>query len=141
VGKIHVPDEILTKPGPLDDRERARMQLHTLAGERILSGSGFFERARRIARGHHENWDGSGYPDAIGKDRIPIEARIVHLVDVFDALCHDRVYKKAWPQDRAVAAIRAAKGAMFDPEVVVAFDSAMAEGVWNEDESPPDEPV
>lgn len=136
VGKIHVPDDILTKPGPLDDRERARMQLHTLAGERILAASSFFERARKIARGHHENWDGSGYPDGISKDQIPIEARIVHLVDVFDALSHDRVYKKAWPHERAVESINASKSTMFDPEIVDAFDAALKEGAWAEDPAP-----
>lgn len=121
VGKIHVPDDILTKPGPLDDRERARMQLHTLAGERILAGSSFFERARRIARNHHENWDGSGYPDGLAKDRIPIESRIVHLVDVYDALIHERVYKKAWPHEKALSAIHESSGTMFDPDLVKGF--------------------
>jgi putative two-component system response regulator len=126
VGKIHVPDEILTKPGPLDDQERARMQLHTLAGERILSSNAaLFERAKRIARSHHENWDGSGYPDASAKNDIPIESRIVHLADVFDALTHDRVYKKAWPEAEAADSIRGQRGTMFDPEVVRAFDSAL----------------
>jgi PAS domain S-box-containing protein len=124
VGKIHVPDEILTKPGPLDERERARMQLHTLAGERILTGSSFFDRARRIARAHHENWDGSGYPDGLGGSEIPIEARIVHLVDVYDALTHDRVYKRAWSPPQALKVISEARGVMFDPELVDAFEPA-----------------
>jgi PAS domain S-box-containing protein len=128
VGKIHVADEILTKPGPLDDRERARMQLHTLAGERILSESSFFDRARAIARSHHENFDGSGYPDGLSKEQIPVAARIVHLADVYDALTHDRVYKKAWPRERAAAEIHAARGTMFDPEVVQAFDAVASNG-------------
>ncbi|HEY7089332.1 MAG TPA: HD domain-containing phosphohydrolase [Tepidisphaeraceae bacterium] len=127
VGKIHIPDEILTKPGPLDDRERARMQLHTLAGERILAASAFFARARKIARAHHENWDGSGYPDGVAGCNIPVEARIVHLVDVYDALTHDRVYKKAWPHEQAMDSIRRGRGTMFDPEIVDAFDGSMKE--------------
>jgi putative nucleotidyltransferase with HDIG domain/PAS domain S-box-containing protein len=128
IGKIHVPDDILTKPGPLDDQERARMQQHTLAGERILLKNPFFERARKIARSHHENWDGSGYPDGLSRDVIPIESRIVHVADVFDALTHNRVYKKAWTLDAAVDAIHKGRGAMFDPAVVEAFDRAVREG-------------
>jgi putative two-component system response regulator len=127
VGKIHVPDDILTKPGPLDERERARMQLHTLAGERILSASSFFERARKIARAHHENWDGSGYPDGLNRTAIPIEARIVHLVDVYDALTHERVYKPAWTQPQAMEVVQEGRGVMFDPEVVDAFELAVRE--------------
>jgi PAS domain S-box-containing protein/putative nucleotidyltransferase with HDIG domain len=128
VGKIHIPDEILTKPGPLDDSQRRHMQQHTIAGERIISTHAFFERARHIARSHHENWDGSGYPDGASKDSIPIDARIVHLVDVYDALTHARVYKKAWPKPRAVEEIHAETGKMFDPEVVRAFDQALRSG-------------
>jgi HD-GYP domain-containing protein (c-di-GMP phosphodiesterase class II) len=128
VGKIHVPDEILAKPGPLDERERARMQLHTLAGERILGESSFFEQARKIARGHHENWDGSGYPDGLARHNIPIESRIVHLVDVFDALIHKRVYKEAWTRKQAIAAIQAGRGTMFDPEIVDAFSAFLPDG-------------
>jgi putative two-component system response regulator len=136
VGKIHIPDEILTKPGPLDDHERARMQLHTLAGERILSTNPFFDRSRRIARAHHENWDGSGYPDGLARDRIPVEARIVHLADVFDALTHARVYKRAWGRDEAVGTIVKAKGTMFDPEVVRAFEAAVNNGGLDERATP-----
>jgi putative nucleotidyltransferase with HDIG domain len=128
IGKIHIPDGILTKPGPLDADERRRMQEHTLVGERILLTNPFFERARKIARGHHENWDGSGYPDNLSRDVIPIEARIVHVADVFDALTHDRVYKKAWSASAAVEAIHKGRAAMFDPEVVDAFDRAFREG-------------
>jgi len=124
VGKIHVPDSILTKPGPLDDHERARMQLHTLAGERILSPNPFFDRARRIARWHHENFDGSGYPDGLAREAIPIEARIVHLADVYDALTHSRVYKRAWSAQEAIREISRQRGIMFDPVVVDAFNAS-----------------
>jgi PAS domain S-box-containing protein/putative nucleotidyltransferase with HDIG domain len=121
VGKIHIPDRILTKPGPLDDNERAQMQQHTVVGERILSRAAFFERARRIARSHHENWDGSGYPDGLAGQAIPIEARIVHVADVYDALTTQRVYKQPWPSDEALDAIIIERSRMFDPEMVDAF--------------------
>jgi putative two-component system response regulator len=126
VGKIHVPDSILKKPGPLTDEEWVLMRQHTTIGESILSEKPFFARARNIARSHHENFDGSGYPDAKAGNEIPIEARIVHLVDVFDALTHPRVYKKAWPQLAARGYIRDEAGKMFDPEVALAFASVMA---------------
>lgn len=128
VGKIHVPDSILTKPGPLDNQERARMQLHTVAGERILSSNAFFDRARRIARSHHEEFDGSGYPDGLAGEQIPIEARIVHLVDVFDALTHSRVYKEAWPYPKALDAVLGGRGTRFDPQVVEAFERTLKSG-------------
>jgi putative nucleotidyltransferase with HDIG domain/PAS domain S-box-containing protein len=122
IGKIHVPDRILAKPGPLDDEERRAMQQHTLAGERILADSSFFDRARRIARSHHENWDGSGYPDQLSGESIPIEARIVHVADVYDALTTRRVYKEPWPAAIAAEAVRGERGRMFDPALVDAFD-------------------
>jgi PAS domain S-box-containing protein len=121
VGKIHSPDSILKKPGPLTADERCEMHLHTLAGERILQPSSFFSQASRIARSHHENWDGSGYPDRLAGEAIPFEARVVHLVDVFDALTHARVYKPAWSCKEAVGEIIANRGKMFDPAMVDAF--------------------
>ena len=130
VGKIHVPDHILKKPGPLTDEERRVIQEHTLAGEHILSVKPFFNVARRIARHHHENWDGSGYPDRAAGADIPVEARIVHLADVYDALTTPRVYKRAWDGYSAAGIIEEASGRMFDPEVVRAFDSLRARGAW-----------
>lgn len=121
VGKIHVPDSILKKPGKLSDEERAEMQKHTLIGEQIMNGSAFFETARLIARHHHENHDGTGYPDGIAGPAIPLPARIVHVVDVYDALVSPRVYKDPWPTDKAIAAIQHDAGTMFDPAVVDAF--------------------
>lgn len=121
VGKLHVPDEILKKPGPLTDSERAIMQQHTLAGEQILPQRVYFAQARRIARSHHENWDGTGYPDRLAGDTIPCEARIVHLVDVYDALTHARPYKLAWGPADALAFIEKHSGTMFEPAAVVAF--------------------
>jgi putative nucleotidyltransferase with HDIG domain/PAS domain S-box-containing protein len=131
VGKMHVPDHILQKPGPLTPEERSVMQEHTLIGERILVEKPFFTRARRIARSHHENWDGSGYPDGARRDEIPIEARIVHLADVYDALTSVRVYKPAWDPESAAEAIAEGKDQMFDPEIVRAFDSLYKRGAFH----------
>ena len=133
VGKLHVPDAILAKPGPLDPDEIAVMRTHTLSGERILADTPFFRRARAVARAHHENFDGSGYPDGLAGEAIPLDARIVHLADVYDALTHPRVYKGAWPIDRARAEVRAAAGKMFDPQVVRAFESLAASGELDAD--------
>jgi len=128
VGKIHVPDEILKKPGPLNDAERFVMKQHTLYGERILSKRPFFERARRIARSHHENWDGSGYPDGLSGEKIPLEARIVRVADVYDALTTSRVYKQAWPSDRAIAFMCESRHTLFDDQSVRAFNSLVDAG-------------
>ncbi|HRX87243.1 MAG TPA: HD domain-containing phosphohydrolase [Phycisphaerae bacterium] len=123
VGKMVVPDQILRKPGPLTPEERVIVEEHTLAGERILSTKPFFASARRIARSHHENWDGSGYPDRLVGEEIALEARIVHVADVFDALTNARVYKPAWPMEEALSFLREHRGRMFDPAVVRAFEA------------------
>jgi len=128
VGKLHIPDEILMKRGPLLPAEFDLVRQHTLWGQRILGQSAGFELARTVARSHHENWDGSGYPDhLVGRD-TPIAARIVHLVDVFDALRAARPYKEAWPLERAVAEIEARSGEMFDPDLVTEFLRLVAAG-------------
>ncbi len=118
---MHVPDEILKKPGALTPPEMAIMREHTIWGERILGDKPYFASARQIARSHHENFDGSGYPDRLAGESIPIAARIVHLADVYDALTSPRVYKAAWAPREAMDFIREASGQMFDPEVVKAF--------------------
>lgn len=121
VGKLHIPDDILQKPGPLTDEERRLMQRHTIVGEDILSSQSFFDVARRIARSHHENWDGSGYPDRLAGDSIPPPARIVHLVDVYDAMTHRRPYKAAWSREKAIEVIQQESGASFEPDLVRCF--------------------
>lgn len=128
VGKMAVPDEILKKPGPLSPAERSVMETHTIEGERILSAKPFFETARLIARSHHENWAGDGYPDGLAAEDIPFPARIVHLVDVFDALSSARVYKAPWPPDRVVQTIQQDSTRAFDPELVRAFMSLVKLG-------------
>jgi PAS domain S-box-containing protein len=121
VGKIQVADDILRKPAALSEDEWTIMRQHPIVGERILSREPFFEVARSIARNHHENWDGSGYPDGLRAKDIPLAARIVRVADVYDALTNLRPYKPAWSLDRAVETIEGDKERMFDPEVVEAF--------------------
>jgi len=130
VGKMLVPDRILKKPGPLDPLERHEMEEHAAAGERILSRKQFFETARQIARSHHENWDGSGYPDRLAGADIPLAARIVHLADVYDALTSPRVYKEPWPHEQAARFIEENSGRHFDPDVVRAFKSLVDSGTF-----------
>jgi len=121
VGKLHVPDQILSKPGPLDDNERTAMEQHTIVGERILSTRPFFTRARLIARSHHENFDGTGYPDGLQGEGIPVEARIVHVADVYDALTSARAYKEAWSVTMAMRMIKESAGTLFDPSIATAL--------------------
>jgi HD-GYP domain-containing protein (c-di-GMP phosphodiesterase class II) len=128
VGKIHIPDVVLKKPGPLTPEEFAQMREHTLAGEKILQPSPYFARASRVARSHHENWDGTGYPDGLRGEAIPIEARIVHVADVYDALVHSRVYKPSMDRALAIEEIRQSRGEMFDPAVLDAFEALEAAG-------------
>lgn len=96
VGKLHLPDRVLLKRGRLTRAEWELVKQHAEWGERILGSTEGFELARRIARSHHENFDGTGYPDHLNGDLIPLVARIVRIADVFDALRHERPYKEAW---------------------------------------------
>lgn len=128
VGKMQVPDHVLKKPGELSAEERTLIEQHTIAGERILSKKPFFDEARRIARSHHENWDGSGYPDKLAGAAIPLSARIVRIVDVYDGLVSKRPYKQAWPLENVMKYIAANSGRLFDPRIVAAFELLATEG-------------
>lgn len=123
VGKIGIPDSILLKPGPLTDEEFAIMKPHTVIGAKILSGSRFrvLQFAESIALSHHEAWNGSGYPHGIAGEKIPIAARIVSIVDTFDALTHERPYKAAWPADKALVVVQEGAGIKYDPRLVELF--------------------
>jgi len=123
IGKIGVPDHILLKPGKLDVREFEIMKSHTLIGYEILKGSPsrFLQCGADIALGHHERFDGSGYPHSLAGEAIPLTARIVAVADVFDALTSGRPYKSAWTLDRALAYMREYSGRHFDPDCVDAF--------------------
>ncbi|MBW1722860.1 MAG: response regulator [Deltaproteobacteria bacterium] len=132
IGKIHVPDAILKKPGPLDPEEWAVMKAHTLVGSRILGVHPFYRTAREIARSHHERWDGTGYPDGLRGHDIPLPARIVAVADVYDALTHSRPYKVAWPVEKALEEMKAQSGKAFDPEILEAFLHVISEeGLFN----------
>jgi HD-GYP domain-containing protein (c-di-GMP phosphodiesterase class II) len=130
VGKIHVPDAVLQKPGKLTPEERKLIERHTLDGERILGRGAFFATARQVARHHHENYDGTGYPDGLKGEAIPMPARLVHVADVFDALTNKRVYKPAWTDADAAAVLRESIGLSFDPDIVAAFDKLHARGFF-----------
>lgn len=126
VGKVGIPDALLLKPGPLTPDEFEVVKTHTTIGAGMLAGGGsrLILMAEQIALGHHERWDGSGYPHGLSAEEIPIEARIVGLADFCDALSHDRPYRKAWPRERIDAAVREGRGGHFDPEVVDAYFAA-----------------
>ncbi len=123
VGKIGIPDRILQKPGKLDAEEWAIMQTHAAIGANIIGEHerGVLAMARRVALGHHEKWDGSGYPAGLAGEAIPIEARIVAVADVFDALTSERPYKRAWPVEEALAYLHENAGRHFDPTLVELF--------------------
>ncbi|MCU0971980.1 MAG: response regulator [Gammaproteobacteria bacterium] len=129
IGKLGIPDRILLKPGPLDAEEWEIMKTHAAIGAEILDGHGstLLQMASRIARCHHERWDGSGYPAGLAGKDIPLEARIVTVADIFDALTSRRPYKEAWSVDRALDEIRHAAGRHLDPAVVKAFLGALPE--------------
>ena len=128
VGKVSIPDSILLKPDRLTDEEFMEMKRHTTRGrdalaaaERKLGGNSFLRLAREIAYGHHERWDGKGYPQGIGGEAIPLPARLMALADVYDALTSRRVYKPALPHEEVVTMLRQGRGGQFDPDVVDAF--------------------
>jgi len=129
IGKIGIPDNILRKPGKLDDEEWEMMRQHTKFGAEILGDqdSVLLQLAREIALSHHEKWNGKGYPNGLAGAEIPLESRIVAIADVFDALTNERPYKKAWPIEEAVALIERESGEHFDPALVDAFLKALPE--------------
>jgi len=122
VGKIGIPDRILLKDGPLTEEEYEEIKQHPLIGADMLSGgtSDLLQMAERIARFHHERWDGDGYPDGLEGEGIPLEARIVGVVDAFDAMTSDRPYRDGMPVERAFSILESEAGAQFDPRVVQA---------------------
>lgn len=123
IGKIGIPDAILLKPGKLTDEERKTMQQHAFFGAEILGDDDdpLLTMAREIALCHHERWDGTGYPNAIAGEDIPLSARIASIADVFDALTSTRPYKKPWSNDDAFAYISEGAGTQFDPQLTKVF--------------------
>jgi putative nucleotidyltransferase with HDIG domain len=122
VGKLRVPNEIINKAGPLTDEEWKIVEQHTIEGERLLHRvGGLLGQVGRIVRSCHERYDGTGYPDALAGDDIPLVARIVCCCDAYNAMTSDRSYRKALPQDEAIAELRRSGGTQFDPRVAEAL--------------------
>ena len=128
LGKVRVPDSILRKPGPLSEEEWQVMRKHPIWGEELLPPDPWFKTARQITRWHHENWDGSGYPDGLDTDMIPLAATIVAVADGFDAMTSRRPYKGPWPPIRAMREIMKSRGQRYSPEAVDAFQRAVEKG-------------
>ncbi len=123
LGKIYVPVEVLNKPGKLTPEEMEIVKTHTSLGYRMLEGSSWpvIQCAAEIALSHHECWDGSGYPHGLAGNAIPLDARIVAVADVYDALLSQRAYKPAWTEDRVISTLQEMRGTKFDPEILDLF--------------------
>ncbi len=121
VGKLAVPDRILTKPGPLNELERAAMRRHAASGERLLAHILDLPDVLAVVRSHHERWDGCGYPDGKHGEEIPIAARIVAVADAFQAMIEPRPYREPRTRDAALRELKAEAGQQFDPACVDAL--------------------
>lgn len=134
VGKINIPDGVLNKPGKLTDEKYAIIKTHTTAGKKIMEhaistvkGDSYLKEARNMAAYHHERWDGKGYPEGLHGEVIPLSARIMAVADVFDALASPRVYKPAFPLEKALAILEEGKGTQFDPKCIEVFMDSLSE--------------
>lgn len=134
MGKIRIPDAILNKPGRLTDEEYAVMKRHSAYGAeiiektlRVIEEEDYYNVAKNIARHHHERWDGKGYPDGLKGGEIPLEARIMALADVYDALVSKRVYKEAFSKEKACEILREGAGTQFDPDLTRLFLKSLGE--------------
>ncbi len=136
IGKIGIPDSVLIKEGPLSPAEQEIMRTHPRIGYDILKGSPskYLSMGSIIALGHHEKYDGTGYPNGLHGDDIPIVARVVAVADVFDALVSERPYKRAWPMDEGIDFLRSQRGKHFDPKCVDAFlaDRTKIDAIFSE---------
>jgi len=121
VGKEAVPDEVLSKPGPLDEEEKAFVRQHTIIGQRILGVSPALNYIAQLVRSSHESIDGTGYPDGLRGEQIPLGARVVAVCDAFDAMVSERSYKDTMSVEEAIAELRRCSGTQFDADVVEAF--------------------
>ncbi len=122
IGKMGIPDRILLKPDKLTDDEWVLMRAHPVYAYNLLSKIDFLQPALNIPLYHHERWDGTGYPKGLKGNKIPLEARIFAVIDVYDALTSDRPYRLGWPKERAIEYIHEQSGKQFDPDIVNAFD-------------------
>ena len=130
VGKIGVPDHVLGKPGPLDDEEWALMRQHPLIGAGLMRSVPHLQPALDAVLHHHERWDGTGYPGAIGGSDISLDGRIIAVADAFDAMTSDRPYRRAMQPADALQVIRQGSGTQFDPDVALAFLQASNAGFF-----------
>jgi putative two-component system response regulator len=128
IGKVGVSEAVLCKPGPLDDDEWREMRKHPLIGEKICSSLRFAAGVGPMIRHHHERWDGNGYVDALAGDDIPLTARVLSVVDSFDAMTSDRPYRAALPLDEAVRRLHAGVGTQWDPNLVETFTETIDDG-------------
>lgn len=124
IGKVGLPQELLDKPGPLDDLEWALMREHTLTGEQIIRSVPELDEVSLLVRHSHERWDGRGYPDGLSGERIPLASRIVFCADAFHAIRSDRPYRRGRPAQAALAEVSRNAGAQFDPQVADALVEA-----------------
>jgi diguanylate cyclase (GGDEF)-like protein len=127
VGKVAIPDAILFKPGKLNESDWTFIRRHTLIGERIIGAAPALRRVATIVRATHENFDGTGYPDGLARDGIPLGSRIIYVCDAFHAMTTDRAYRPAMDEEAALAELQRCAGAQFDPQVVREFRVALAE--------------
>jgi len=121
IGKLAIPDDILLKPGELNDAERRMMQQHPTYAKQMLAQVSFLQPSVEIAYSHHERWDGLGYPEGLKGEAIPLSARIFAIVDQWDALTSDRPYRKAWTRETVIAYLQENAGKIYDPEIVNVF--------------------
>jgi len=126
VGKVAVPDAILHKPAALDPAEWAFIRRHTLIGEKIVAAAPDLVRVARLVRSSHENYDGTGYPDALKGREIPLGSRIIAVCDAYDAMTTDRPYRQAMDEPSALGELRRCAGSQFDPDVVERFCAVLA---------------
>ncbi len=127
VGKVAIPDAIMSKPGPLDQAEWEFIRRHTVIGQRIVDAAPVLVGVGELIRASHERWDGNGYPDGLAGDQIPLGSRIIAVCDAYDAMTSDRRYRVALSPADAVAELRRCAGSQFDPDVVAAFEVAFKE--------------
>ena len=125
VGKLAVDPHILDWPGPLDEHQRERVRRHTIEGEEMLAGIAGLEHLAPAVRATHEAWDGSGYPDGLHGEQIPLSARIVSVVDAYDAMTSERAYRRPLPRGEVLRRLCGGAGRQFDPRVVDALLSTL----------------
>ncbi|HLF78627.1 MAG TPA: HD domain-containing phosphohydrolase [Dehalococcoidia bacterium] len=129
IGKLGVRNELICRPGSLTEAELAEVQLHPLIGERICAPLRLSRELRPIIRHHHERWDGTGYVDGLAREDIPFLARVISVVDAFDAMTSDRPYRAAAPYSAAVETLRAGAGSQWDPDIVAVFTKQVCRGL------------